>query len=486
MKLFSRKLGKAIELSTIVKDGTWADHGFRSADEAQFVLTQTEKGVLTPNLTNMLVGTSRAGRQSNKRRKILEVWMGMFSNTERFNRRVTAVAAYRLERERMLEAGISEEALSTPGTEHFEHLTNRSVTAVNSSQGEYALYNRPAWARSGGGKIVYTYKQFVVITVELMRNLAPPERIIFLSMLVFLSGVKGIPFAGDDLLDLVDFLAQMFGIDIEGAEVNVAQFFDAMVPGSSRIMMRGVVDYVLGTTASTRLGHGDLIPGTGAWRETANAGREWTNILGPTASAVEGLLGGVALTARYAGEVLGLREDTTTLADLGRQGFGSSAIRGFTEGLIYHHDGAITNDRGQVVSNKVSTMDVLWRMLGFYPGEATRHNDVVRMAKHADGYAKEIKTAFIDSIRRATAAGNMTDVARIKADVRQWNQTHGPASVFYIRDFGMKAARAVREGKRTTSARYLKSAPRNVRPLLKDLMRLYDFDSRGISITDIE
>ena len=109
-------------------------------------------------------------------------------------------------------------------------------------------------------------------------------------------------------------------------------------------------------------------------------------------------------------------------------------------------------------------MDVLWRMLGFYPGEATRHNDVVRMAKHADGYAKEIKTAFIDSIRRATAAGNMTDVARIKADVRQWNQTHGPASVFYIRDFGMKAARAVREGKRTTSARYLKSAPRNVRP----------------------
>ena len=80
------------------------------------------------------------------------------------------------------------------------------LAAVNSSQGEYALYNRPAWARSGIGKVLYTYKQFVVITVELMRNLAPKERIIFLSALVLLSGLKGIPFA-DDLMDLIDILA---------------------------------------------------------------------------------------------------------------------------------------------------------------------------------------------------------------------------------------------------------------------------------------
>ena len=483
MNLFSRKLGKAVELKDIVDKGTWAEYNL-AEDEARFLLAQTEKGVLTPNLFNMLVGTSRAGRQSNNRSKIVQTWMGLFSNTERFNRRTTALASYRLEKRRMMEAGISEADIVSDKTNAHSELYERAVTAVNSSQGEYALYNRPAWARSGLGKMLYTYKQFVVITIELMRNLSPEHRTLFLAGIVLMSGLKGLPFA-DDTADIIDTLMQKFGIASEGVEANIAQLADALVPGMSPVLMRGVLDHWLGTTASTRLGHGDLIPGTGAFRAGADVGRELVNIFGPVASAVSGIVGGAAISAQYAAEVAGLREDTISLKDVARQGFGSSAIRGATEGLIYASDGSITNDRGQIVSNDVGARDVLFRMMGFYPGVATKHNDIVRMSKHADEYLKEIKASFLDGIRRATAAGDRAEVARIKADVQRWNRDVGK-SLFYIRDFGQSATKAVREGKRTTAARYLKSAPRSVRPFTADLMRIYGFDSKGISLTEGE
>jgi len=378
MGLFSNKLTSVTEIEKIVKDGTWAEYGLRGPDEAQFLLNETLSGVLTPNMTNMLVGTSRAGRHSNTKSRVISLGMTVFSKTEQFNRRVTGVTAYRLQKARMLASGDSrftEAKFNDPTSLASTRLANFAIQMINTSQGEYAAYNRPSWARSGIGKVLFTYKLFVVITIELMANLALREKLFFLGMLIFMAGIKGLPFA-DDLLDLIDTLKQKFGLKSQDAEVLIAQFFDDLVPGLGMIMMRGVFDYVTGTTGSTRFGHGDLIPGSGAFKAGSDTGRELKNIAGPVASAFEGLIGTTALTAKYLAEVVGLRPDVTTIPDILRQGFGSSGIKGLTEGFIYMSDGSITNARGQVISKEVGILDVVFRMLGFYPGIATRHNDV--------------------------------------------------------------------------------------------------------------
>jgi len=82
-------LGDATSLQKIVKDGTWAKNGMESQAEAQFLLDETLSGVFTPNMTNMLVGTSRAGRHSNTKSKVISLGMTVFSKTEQYNRRVT-------------------------------------------------------------------------------------------------------------------------------------------------------------------------------------------------------------------------------------------------------------------------------------------------------------------------------------------------------------------------------------------------------------
>jgi len=370
----------------------------------------------------------------------------------------------------------TKDKFNDPSSDAAKQLANFSIQMVNTSQGEYAAYNRPSWARSGIGKVLFTYKLFVVITIELMANLAPKEKLFFLGMLIFMAGIKGLPFA-DDLLDLIDTLKQKFGLKSQDAEVVIAKFFDDLVPGLGIIAMHGVMDYVTGTTTSTRFGHGDLIPGSGAFKAGSDAGREIKNIAGPVASAFEGIIGSTALTAKYLAEAVGLRRDTTTLTDILRQGFGSSGIKGLTEGFMYLSDGSITNARGQVISSEVGISDVVFRMMGFYPGIATRHNAVTRLSQSARAYAKDTKATFINAALIAKARGDNAGVNAIKKEVREWNK-NARGTEFFIPNFPLSLTKAIREAKRTTSQRQLRSLPRNIKPLQKDLMKIYGLSTR--------
>jgi len=469
------KLGRAVDLDVIVngtkeKPRPWKTGETRfgmNESEARFVLDMTEKGVFTPNLFNALIGTSRTGTQNNEIARFTRLWMTMFTTTEQLNRRATGLASFRLEKARLITSGLTE-------AEANIEAAKRAKLAVNTSQGEYAQYNRPAWARGNIFQYLFMYKQFVIITVELMRNLAPRERIIFLTALAFMSGLKGLPF-GDDIADLIDTLAQMFGIKTAGIEAEIAQLADNLIPGSSPYVLRGLFDQAFETTLSTRFGQGDLFPMTGAFKSGSDVGREFVNFFGPVGSTITGVAGSAALTAKYLAETVGLREDTTRVSDILRKGFGISGLRSFTEGLIFMSDGTITNARGQVVSKQASTLDIMYRMLGFFPHSATNHNDVVRMSKQARDYGIEMKTAFIDAALKEDAAGRR----RIKRDVRDFNKK-ARGTPFYIRNFSDSLAKALRESKRTTSGRFLRSASKAVKPLTRDLMRIYGFDHRGI------
>ena len=476
MNLFSNKLTTADSLGEIVAKKEWAKYGMKE-DEARFVLEMAEKHISTPNLLNALIGTSRTGKQNNNLARLSRNWMFMFTHTEQFNRRVTGLASYRLEKERMIQSGeFTKEAFLDRTSEASAEVWRRAKLAVNTSQGEYAQYNRPAWARGPVFQFLFIYRQFQVITIELMRNLGPKERIAFLAMLWLLSGLKGMPF-GEDLLNIIDTLAQKFGIKSAGIQAEASLLLEDMGL-SSKVAFHGLLDYYLGSTMSTRFGQGNMIPLSGAFMAGADPGREIVNFLGPVASTVTAVVGTAALATRYAAEVLGIKEDATRASDILRKGAGITGVKSFTEAMIYLADGSVTNARGQVIAPEVGLQTVLYRLLGFYPGLATTHNEVVRMGKQAAAYATEIKTAYIDAYRKSDDTGR----SRIKEAVRTWNDslTDGRNNVFYIRDFNNAARIAVKEGVRSASARYLKAAPRATKPLTRELMSIYGFDSQGI------
>ena len=430
-------------------------------DELVFLESLTAKGVLTPNLANSLINRARTGRLS-KTAAVTEAWMSMFSKTEQYNRRVTALASYRLEKDRLKAQGAN-----VNHSVNQKKLYERAILAVDTSQGNYSQFNRPAWARGNLFQFLYMYKQFIVITVQLMRNLAPREKSILLTTLFVAAGLKGLPF-GDDILDLIDTLAQILGIRWDGSEAELVQLIDGIVPGLSPIVMRGAIDYFTGLTVSSRLGHGDLIPGTGLFRAGADVGREIENVLGAPASFLMAAISTTSLAAKYAAETVGLRDDTTTLTDIGREGFGIAGIKSFTDGMVYLSDGEVTNKRGQVVDKNATIVQGIARIFGFYPRSATLQYDVTRMSQQTSDYAKELSA----SLRHAYVKGDSKERREILRQVRRL-QRQNRGTPFDLKNFDTSARKAAKEADRSASERSLRSLPRSTRGLAENLGRAY-------------
>ena len=440
-------------LEQMMRDSTY-DRFNLTEDEAQFLLEQTEQGTLQAAQFNALVGTARGKVLNNKAQAAVKTWMSLFSYTEQFNRRVTALAAYRLEKERLQSQGVTDQ------NELIEAATEAARTAVNSSQGEYAMFNRPEMARGNVLQYIFMYKQFVIVTVQLMRSLPVKGQLLMLGFLLLTSGLKGLPFA-EDIFDIVNTIAQKLGLKMGSVEKEIAEWVDAIFPGATPYVMRGVLDRWTGATVSTRLGMGDLVPLTGAFKAGADPAREVSDFAGPVFSGISGLVGMAGSFAKYGAETIGLKDDVTSISGILRDS-PIAAVRAMADGLSYLDSGMITNNRGQVVSREAPYHVILARMLGFYPAIASEQNDIVRLSKDVANYAKAIKADYVSAYVKAKLANDTDRMQQITADVRQWNED-AKGTGLEISTFTRSANRAALEASRPTVLRYLKSAPKNVR-----------------------
>jgi len=461
----SPKLEDAGFLNDLLVNGGYDKYGL-TEDETKFLFDATEQGTLQAAQFNALVGTARGKVFNNKAQAGIKAWMAMFSYTEQANRRITALAAYRLEKERALSQGLSEEQAIAEATE-------AARIAVNTSQGEYAMFNRPEMARGNVAQYIFMYKQFVIITVQLLRNMPVRGQLLMLGLLLMMSGLKGIPFA-DDLADIVDTIAQMLGLKVASIEKATAEWVDSVAPGMSPYVMRGLIDRAVGATVSTRLGMGDLVPLTGALKAGADPAREIGDFAGPVFSGISGLVSMAGGLAKYGAEVTGLRDDTTSLNTLMRES-PIAALRSIGDGYAYMSSGDITNVRGQLVAKDAQAHVILARLLGFYPSIATQQNDIVRMSKQVNEYGKAVKAEYVAAYVKARAAGDQEAANNIASAVSQWNED-SKGTGLEVTKFLQSANRAYREAQRPTVLRYMKSAPRAMRPETVELLRLYGLD----------
>ena len=461
----SPKLEDAGFLNDLLINANYGDYGL-TADETQFLFDTTEEGTLQAAQFNALVGTARGKIFNNKAQAGIKAWMAMFSYTEQANRRITALAAYRLEKERALSQGLSEEQAIAEATE-------AARIAVNTSQGEYAMFNRPEMARGNVAQYVFMYKQFVIITVQLLRNMPVRGQLLMLGLLLLMSGLKGIPFA-DDLADIVDTIAQMLGLKTASIEKATAEWIDSVAPGMSPYAMRGLIDSAVGATVSTRLGMGDLIPLTGALKAGADPAREFGDFAGPVFSGIGGLVSMAGGLAKYGAEITGLRDDTTSFNTLMRES-PVAFLRSVGDSLAYLSSGDITNVRGQMVAKDAQAHVILARLLGFYPAIATQQNDIVRMSKQVNEYGKAIKAEYVAAYVKARAAGDQEAADNITSAVSRWNED-SKGTGLEITKFLKSANRAYIESQRPTVLRYMKSAPKSMRPETMELLRLYGLD----------
>lgn len=476
-----RKLADATYINRLVSDEALQKKYKLTADEALFLADATSEGVLQSAQANALVGTARGGINSNKLQGGIKLWMGMFSYTEQLNRRATALAGYRLHMKRAIAGTPNFDSLTTEQknellTEFRAEATAFARTAVNTSQGEYGMFNRPEMARGNVGQYLFIYKQFSIITIQMLKGLSPQGRLYFIGMLVLMSGLKGLPFA-DDLADLIDTLMQKFGITSAGVEESLITMFEDIYPGSAKYIMRGGLDQIAAGTFSTRLGFGDMLPLTGAGRAGADTGRELENFFGPIWSGVEGAFVTAGNLTKYGAGAVGLRDQTLTLTEAFRES-PIAAMRGIVDASTYYDSGVVTNSQGKVIDPSASWGQILFRAAGFYPAVATRENDIVRLGKYKADYIKALRADYTAAYVKASVEDDLDRMLDIEMMVMDWNDIHANTA-FEFKDFRSRAKRSAKSAKMPTGQRYLKTAPTNIRSDLQILMEIYGLNDEG-------
>ena len=479
-------LANSGKLKEIIDNKQYAQYGL-TEQEAIMMLRELREGILQASLYNALTGTANTGIRNNnwvnKRglgTKSINTWMLPFSYTEQLNRRATWLTAYRLENKRALAMGMSE-------TEASNHANKFAVKIVNQSQGNYNQYNRPAWARGDFFQYMYIYKTFPIITVQMLRNMSPGGRLGFLAILFLAAGLKGLPF-GEDLMDLIDTLARltnikMASIELEATKMVDATFGEVFGRPASRYVMRGVLDDITGGTISTRVGLGNLIPGSGFLRKGSTKADHWKELVefaGPVFS-VTLALGSTAIDiTRYTGEVVGIKPDVTSFTDIIRKS-PISAMRAWADGYKYIDDGYLTNAQGKRISTQqATTKQIVARMLGLYTAIATQQNDIVRMFKHVGKYKTQVTKEFVEKGVKYRLERNSKGLRELKRQVREWNRaTKG--TEMEITNFNDRLDRSYNEWRKSTISRFVKTSPITIRPELRKVLIMW-----GINPNEIE
>jgi hypothetical protein len=443
--------------------------------ELNFLYTMTEEQRLDAAQFNALTGTSRGRKITGNptAQKFIQVWMFPFSYSEQFNRRVTLLAAYRGEYDRQIASGVNQ-------TQADVAARTVASRAVDATQGDYAQYNRPAFFRGGLQSFIYMYKQYPIMMVQLLKNMNYEGRIIMLGSLLLLSGVRGIP-GSDDILDIVDGIAQRLGLKVGSVEKEFARltrsvFGDELAAEINPIMMRGLLDHFTGLSFSNRLGLGDIIPGTGLLKPSATKQeiiREIVNIAGAPTSFLAG-----AFEYTF---------NTLPAVATGRKGLGAlltdspaTAIKNLGTAFKFYDTGAIVDTKGYVVAQNATTWEILGKALGWYPARAQAQMDWLMADSQEQAYMSMIKTEATRQAVAARLSGDADAEKDVKEYIKSWNEsTQGTR--LEIRNFDKGLNQAFREAKKPLALRSLKSSAKGGRAEAKELLRIYGVDEETLS-----
>jgi len=363
-------------------------------------------------------------------RALMKSWGSMFGAAERFNRRITFLAAFETGQ------GMTREELSKQGVGDAYEFAKQAVVET---QGLYNRANRPNWARNPVGALAMTFKQFSIAWVEFFIRLPRKQQLMALGLLILMAGIEGLPFA-EDLEDLIDTIGQRMGRGTNSKKALRQAATNILGETGAQFALHGISGLAgMPMDVAGRLGMGNLIPGTKLLNPSIkDKGREALEIVGPA--------GGLAQKA--AGILDGNVKEAMPKA------FADAA-----KAWEMLQTGEYRDTRGRKVMD-VDGMDSLMKMIGFQPrdvaantrfiGENMRDVDTVKRVE------SEIAEQWADGIRNK----DVEESRAARERLQRWNEENPdlPIKITFA-----QVLRRARQASLTRDERFMKTAPPELR-----------------------
>ena len=385
--------------------------------------------------------------QSRAVQKAMRLWMAPFKISEQTNRFTSFITAYKVGLENKLS-----------GRELFEF----SKQMVDGTQNNYSEVNRPGAARNPFWAIMFMFKSFPLFMVEAMHSMykANPKSAVYMLLgLVAMSGVQGLPFA-EDLLDLIDTISQrLFGspFNVRRAMRNYIKDASEAFVGAdmSEIVLHGLVNSMTGINMASRVGMGDMVPGTRIGAADGDYGRTAEQLLGAPVSMASSIIRG---GATLAGGIFGKQDFFDSVATALKQG-GPVALRNVIKGAEQLSQGYAEDLKGRKLVDATG-IDAFWQSLGFTSAALNRAYELDRVDKQTQAFYVQVRGDFTQQIVRAARDGDTAKIQETLEAVQAWNTQHPDMPI------GLSPASIRRDivlGGMPLNERTLRSLPRQLR-----------------------
>lgn len=340
----------------------------------------------------------------------------MFSVAEQYNRRIVALATYRLS---MAKTGDHARAVS------------EARTAIEKTQFEYARFNRPELLR-GKRSVFFLFQQYVLSMMYFIGK-GGEGRSRYLMLALLLAGIQGLPGA-ENIADFVDWFVTKyktaFGytnpkVQVRAelrAFINDLQERAPWLPGEADTWMHGVGSDIWGFDLSGSLGLGKILPGTDVLNNPNLSPIEKT---GRAAGELMGPIAGVpiaALTAAGSND-----PDVQKRWEKAMPRF----LADISKGERYITDKMETDVQGDPLAyfeagNPAHQKEIIGQVLGFTPRRIKRRREVEWMANESISFYKAQVGMLYAETDRLAQIGTDEAISQVYKNIVEFNERVPP------------------------------------------------------------
>lgn len=348
-----------------------------------------------------------------------------FAATEKYNRAVTAIAAYDLAKQ----AGMSEEKAIQQALNTVKDVHTSGLSATG-----------PKWMQTPIGRMFFTFKSFVWNSAYVMarafhqafkaedpqiRKAAQRQLLATYGMATVFTGVKGMPFYGAVSV-LANMLNNLFGDDEEPFD-----FDEFLRDIFGETLFKGFFNQVTNLEIANRAGIAtDLI-----FRDDPRGVADHGYVLSALQQAV-GPIGSIAVNSGRAAELFKEGEIERSIETLA-----PSFVRNFLKGTRYLVEGA-TTVKGDPIMEDIGAYNSLMQVVGFSPADLSSQYERTQAAKGFEREVLQRRQKLLNKYDMAATAGDSDLMSETLDQIAEFNAAR-PAKAI-TRDTLLRSQRAHR------------------------------------------
>lgn len=380
-----------------------------TADERKAMQEAYDNGLIDRTQSHDLAGIGETGVEYSPARTKVMGWLAWgFHHTERLNREVTFLAAYRMARTKGLpHVGAVQKAGDLTWRAHFD----------------YQNTSRPRIMHNDTMKALLVFRNFTInMLYRLFRDIHQaasgdtPE--VRREAKIQLAGITGMMMLSAGITGTWGFgimmvLASAFMDDDKDPEAELKKnMVEALGPMMAGIVLDGVPGYATGTSLSDSIGMRDLwFRSPSTQLEGKDEADYWkAQLLGAAPSIADNIVRGYGL----------LKEGQTYR---GIETMMPKAIKDPMKAFRYSTEGA-TNKRGDVIVEDIGTMDIIRQALGFVPAKIAEQYDINNAGYNLQQTILRKRQQLMDEWWKAEEKEDEAKLESLEKDIEAYNDKY--------------------------------------------------------------